>query len=92
MFIQNEEISVDSLIDYYNVSNDTELGRRIDVSKSTISVWRAKGIPVGRQAVFQLISATDLKANLSSYQAATYTGCEDDKDQISSDKGDDNEF
>ena len=64
------KITVDCLITYYGLKNDTELGNRINLNKASISKWRRKGIPPKRQAVFEIITKGKLKADLSKYVAA----------------------
>lgn len=68
--MKNKSITVDCLVDFYDVKNDSALSDRIDVNKATISKWRKQGITTERQAVFEVISGGKLKADLSKYSAA----------------------
>lgn len=61
-------MNVDNLHDFYGTKIDSQLGEKIGIAKSTISKWRANGIPPERQAVFQIISADHLEADLSDFE------------------------
>ena len=64
------KITVDCLVEHYGLDNDTQLSKRINLNKASISKWRKKGIPQERQAVFEIITKGKLKADLSKYVAA----------------------
>lgn len=66
----NKKITVECLIKYYGLKNGTELSNRINLNKASISKWRNKGIPQERQAVFEILTKGELKADLSKYKAA----------------------
>ena len=68
--MKNKSITVDCLVDFYDVKNDSALSDQINVNKATISKWRKQGIAPERQAVFEVISGGKLKADLSKYSAA----------------------
>ena len=60
-------MNVDNLHKFYGTKADIRLGEKLHLSKSTISKWRANGIPAERQAVFQVLSNNKLKADLSDF-------------------------
>lgn len=66
----SKPITVDSLVAHYNVRNDTNLSKRVNLNKASVSKWCKNGIPQERQAVFEIISKGKLKANLSKYKSA----------------------
>lgn len=61
-------VTVDKLLAYYGAENDITLSKKTKISKSTISKWRANGIPPERQAVFQVLSDDHLEADLSDFE------------------------
>lgn len=60
-------MNVDDLVKYYDADNDFNLSQLINVAKSTVSKWRANGIPQETQAVLELLSDGNLKADLTDY-------------------------
>ena len=62
-------MNVDDLIDYYGAKHDKELGKKLKISKISISKWRNRGIPQERQAVFQCLTNNKLKADLTDYDS-----------------------
>ena len=68
MFIKGNVMNIDAIHRYCGTKADSELKPLLGVSKSTISKWRANGIPVERQAIFEVLSKSELKADLSSFK------------------------
>lgn len=60
-------MNVDNLHKYYGTKVDIKLSAKLHLSKSTISKWRTNGIPPERQAVFQVLTNNELKADLSDF-------------------------
>ena len=51
----------DDLIQYYG--NATKAAAALGVSSPAVSVWRTRGIPIGRQALIQLQTRGRLRAD-----------------------------
>lgn len=62
-------MTIDDLKSFYCVTKDCDLSAKLKVSKSTISKWRSKGIPIERQAVIQIKTDGGLVANLQQQEA-----------------------
>ncbi len=58
-------MSVDDLRAFYRMPTDEMLAQRLRVSKSTISFWRAHGIPLPRQALIQILTKGKLRADVA---------------------------
>jgi len=58
-------MSVDDLRAFYRMPTDEMLAQRLRVSKSTISFWRAHGIPLPRQALIQILTKGKLRAEVA---------------------------
>lgn len=58
-------MSVDDLRAFYRMPTDETLAKRLRVSKSTVSFWRAHGIPLPRQALIQLHTRGKLRADVA---------------------------
>ena len=56
-------MTVDDLKLYYRVKTDTELALKVKCTKAAISKWRNKGISLKTQAVLQLLTNGEVKAN-----------------------------
>jgi len=57
-------MTVDQLIAFYNVKNRSHLAKKINVGRSTICGWQKTGIPLKTQAMFEVLSKGELKADL----------------------------
>lgn len=57
-------MTVDDLRTYYAAASDSELARKINRGRSTVSGWRENGIPERTQAYFQAISKGFLTASI----------------------------
>lgn len=55
-------MTVDDLRKFYNAASDSDLARKIQRGRSTISGWRDNGIPERTQAYFQALTGGVLKA------------------------------
>lgn len=56
-------MTVDDLLKFFAVKNDNQLHQKTKIAaKSTISQWRAEGIPIERQAIIQIQTGGALKA------------------------------
>ena len=62
-------MDIDSIHKYCGTKADVDLKSFLGVSKSTISKWRANGIPAERQAIFELLSNGALKADLNEFKS-----------------------
>lgn len=61
-------MDIDTIHKFYGTKADKDLKSKLKVSKSTISKWRANGIPQERQAVYQVLSENALVADLSEFE------------------------
>ena len=57
-------MTVDDLRAFYKAKSDAELARVLGRDRSVINYWR-KGIPLSTQAVFEISTKGELKANIS---------------------------
>lgn len=57
-------ITVETLRDHYKCTTDTALAQTLSVSLVTIWKWKKRGVPYGRQCVFQKETKGKLKADL----------------------------
>lgn len=64
-------MDVDKIHKYCGTKADAELIPLLGVHKSTISKWRSGGIPAERQAVFEVLSKGQLKAELKEFKLET---------------------
>ena len=55
-------MTIDDLVTYYQVKNDAQLATVINRARSTVSEWRANGIPWLHQTAFQIETKGKLKA------------------------------
>ncbi|MGP5192874.1 hypothetical protein ACTXJO_04450 [Psychrobacter celer] len=62
-------MDIDSIHKYCGTKADIDLKPFLGVSKSTISKWRANGIPAERQAIFEVLSNGALKADLNEFKS-----------------------
>lgn len=62
-------MDIDSIHKYCGTKADVDLKIFLGVSKSTISKWRANGIPIERQAIFEVLSNSALKADLAEFKS-----------------------
>ena len=59
-------MTVDDLLIFYNVPNDNQLFLKTKIAaKSTLSTWRANGIPEKTQSLIEIKTKGALKADLS---------------------------
>lgn len=56
-------MTVDQLRDYFNAKTDSDAARKAGVGKSTFTLWRNEGIPIQRQALIELQTKGQLKAD-----------------------------
>ena len=56
-------MNVDDLQNLYSVSSDSELSKKLKLTKGTISKWRANGISPLFQACFELKTAGKVVAD-----------------------------
>lgn len=56
-------MNVDDLRAFSQTNSDYDLSKKLPTSKATISKWRAKGIPIGEQAILEILTKGQLKAN-----------------------------
>ena len=57
-------MTVDDLRAFYKAKSDAELARVLGRDRSVINYWR-KGIPLSTQAVFEISTKGELKANIA---------------------------
>lgn len=57
-------MTVDELKNHYRAKDDADLARKIGYTKGAISKWRNNGIPFPTQAIFQVITNSELKVSL----------------------------
>lgn len=58
-------MTVEDLRNFYKAKSDAELARILGRDRSVINYWR-KGIPLSTQAIFEVSTKGELKANISS--------------------------
>jgi hypothetical protein len=56
-------MTVDDLKKFYGVSNNYQLAKRLKKGRTTIKQWEDTGIPIGVQAIFELLTRGSLKAD-----------------------------
>ncbi|AWV87082.1 hypothetical protein [Acinetobacter radioresistens] len=56
-------MNVADLRKFYNVENNSQLSKKIKRGRSTITGWEEEGIPLGTQAIFELLTGGKLKAD-----------------------------
>lgn len=57
-------MTVDDLRSFYGADTDSDLARKINRGRSTVSGWRDSGIPERTQAYFQAITKGALRASI----------------------------
>lgn len=56
-------MTVGELRKFYGVSNNYQLARRLRKGRTTIKQWEDSGIPIGVQAIFELLTGGRVKAD-----------------------------
>ena len=56
-------MTFDELKSFFHVKTDTALAEKLDVSKAVIHKWKNQGIPTERQAIIQIQTKGELKAD-----------------------------
>lgn len=56
-------MTVDDLKKFYGVSNNYQLAKRLKKGRTTIKQWEDTGIPIGVQAIFELLTGGSLKVD-----------------------------
>ena len=56
-------MNVADLRKFHNVENNSQLSKKIKIGRSTIGGWEEDGIPLGTQAIYELLSRGQLKAD-----------------------------
>ncbi len=56
-------MNVADLRKFYNVENNSQLSKKILKGRSTLTGWEEEGIPLGTQAIYELLSQGKLKAD-----------------------------
>lgn len=62
-------MTVDQLIAFYGAKNKSDLARKINVCRSTITGWAQSGIPFRAQTTFEVLTKGKLKADLRALTA-----------------------
>ncbi|WP_111895941.1 hypothetical protein [Acinetobacter sp. MB5] len=58
-------MTVDELKKHYSVKYDSDLAKILKKTRGAVSKWRSKGIPVNTQAILQIKTNGQVKADLS---------------------------
>ncbi|WP_368567548.1 hypothetical protein [Acinetobacter baumannii] len=56
-------MTVDDLKKFYGVENNYQLAKRLRKGRTTIKQWDDDGIPIGVQAIFELLTGGRVKAD-----------------------------
>ncbi|HAV2933074.1 TPA: hypothetical protein JIU02_07545 [Acinetobacter baumannii] len=56
-------MTVDDLKKFYGVENNYQLAKRLKKGRTTIKQWDDGGIPIGVQAIFELLTGGRVKAD-----------------------------
>lgn len=56
-------MNVADLRNFHNVENNSQLSKKIKKGRSTLAGWEEEGIPLGTQAIYELLSQGKLKAD-----------------------------
>ena len=62
-------MKVSELIKFYEVKNKSQLAKKINKGRSTLTDWEAKGIPPKSQAALEILTQGQLKADPDSLSA-----------------------
>lgn len=62
-------MNVKQLLDFYKVKNKSQLAKKIKCVRSNITYWEQKGIPLKRQALFELQTKGGLKVDPQKLEA-----------------------
>lgn len=58
-------MKVKDLMAFFNVSTFSALSKKMGVCKATVTNWNSSGIPIEQQALIQIGTNNQLKADLS---------------------------
>lgn len=61
-------MTVDELKKHYSVKYDSDLAKILKKTRGAVSKWRSNGIPVNTQAILQIQTNGQVKADLSIYK------------------------
>lgn len=62
-------MTVDELIRFYKVKNKSQLAKKINKGRSTLTDWETNGIPPKSQAAIEVLTKGKLKADLQALSA-----------------------